>query len=95
MANVDIIVYITARENVFRPCKIGRALYGVRLISYNAVRAPYGARPGIADDVIYRSRPPPVRYVTTQEKFLKNRPVAGRLSNSPEHRGGTRRYTNR
>jgi len=47
MANFDIIVYIIARENVFHPCKIGRASYGVRLISYNAVRAPHGARPGI------------------------------------------------
>jgi len=40
MAILDIIVFINARENVFHPCKIGRALYGVRLISYNAVRAP-------------------------------------------------------
>jgi len=47
MANFDIIVYIIARENVFHPCKIGRALYGVRLISYNAVLAPYRAWPGI------------------------------------------------
>jgi len=38
MANFDIIVYIIARENVFHPCKIDRASYGVRLISYNAVR---------------------------------------------------------
>jgi len=36
-----------------------------------------------ADDIIYRCRPPPVQYVTTQEKFLKNRPMPGRLSNSP------------
>ena len=47
MANFDIILFIIARENVFHPCKIGRALYSVRLISYNAVRATYGARPGI------------------------------------------------
>ena len=47
MANFDIILYIIARENVFHPCKIGQASYGVRLISNNAVRAPYGARPGI------------------------------------------------
>jgi len=38
MANFDIIVYIIARENVFHPCKIYRASYGARLISYNAVR---------------------------------------------------------
>ena len=44
MANFDINVFIIAREKM---CKIGRALYGVRLISYNAVRATYGARPGI------------------------------------------------
>ena len=43
MAHFDIIVYIIARENVFHPCKIGRALYGVRLISY----VTDGARPGI------------------------------------------------
>jgi len=47
MTNFDVIVYIIARENVFHPCKIGRSLYGVRLIYYNAVRAPYGARQGI------------------------------------------------
>jgi len=76
MANFDIIVYIIARENVLHPCKIGRALYGVRLIFYNAVRAS-------ADDIIYRRRPPPVRYLTTQEKFLINRQVPGPLSNSP------------
>jgi len=60
MTIFDINVYIIARENLFHPCKIGRAPYGVRLISYNAVR-----------------------YVTTKEKILKNRPVPGRLSNSP------------
>ena len=72
---------------MFHPCKIGRALYGVRLISYNAVLTPSWHRlvPGLAsaDDIIYRRRPPPVRYVTTQKKFLKNRPMPGRLSNSP------------
>ena len=36
---------IIARENVFHPFKIGRVSYGVRLISYNAVSAPYGSRP--------------------------------------------------
>jgi len=33
-----------------------------------------------ADVIIYRRRPVPVQYLTTQEK---NRPVPGRLSNSP------------
>ena len=47
MVNFDIILFIIARENVFHPCKIDRALYGVRLISYNTVRATYDARPGI------------------------------------------------
>ena len=37
MANFDINVFISARDN---SCKIGRARYGVRLISYNAGRAP-------------------------------------------------------
>jgi len=36
-----------------------------------------------ADVFIYRRRTAPVRYVTTQEKILKNRPLPGRLSNSP------------
>jgi len=37
MANFDIDIFIIARDN---SCKIGRAPYGVRLISYNAGRAP-------------------------------------------------------
>ena len=73
MANFDIHIFIIAREN---SCKIDRAPYGVRLIFYNAGRAPY-------DVFICRRRPAPVRYVTTQKKILKNRPVPGRLSNSP------------
>jgi len=73
MANFDIHIFIIAREN---SCNIYRAPYGVRLISYNAGRAS-------ADVFIYRRRPAPVRYVTTQKKILKNRPVPGRLSNSP------------
>jgi len=80
MANFDVNVYIIARENSY---KIGRALYGVRLIFYNAGRAPYdivrcpvGHRPMFSyTDAGRRS----VRYVTTQEKILKNRPVPGRL----------------
>jgi len=70
VTNFDINVYIIAREN---SCKIDRAPYG---FSYNAGRAS-------ADVIVYRRRPAPVRYVTTQEKNLKNRPVLGRLSNSP------------
>jgi len=46
-ANFDIKVYTIAHENLFHPCKIGRAPYGVRLISYNAGQAPYNVRPGI------------------------------------------------
>jgi len=38
VANFDIHIFIIARKN---SCKIGRAPYGVRLISYNAGRAPY------------------------------------------------------
>ena len=38
MANFDIHIFIIAREN---SCKIDRAPYGFRLISYNAGRAPY------------------------------------------------------
>jgi len=73
MANFYVNVSIISREN---SCKIGRAPYGVRLIFYNAGRAP-------ADVFIYRRRTVPVRYVTTQKKIIKNRPVPGRLSNSP------------
>jgi len=36
-----------------------------------------------ADVIIYRRQPAPIRYVTTQEKNLKNRPVPGRLSDLP------------
>ena len=72
MAHFYVNLIIIAREN---SCKIGRAPYGVRLIFYNTGRAPY--------DIVYRRRTAPVRYVTTQEKVLKNRPVPGRLSNSP------------
>jgi len=73
MANFDIHIFIIARENSF---KIDRAPYGVRLNSYNAGRAS-------ADVFIYRRRSAPVRYVITQKKLLKNRPVPERLSNSP------------
>jgi len=47
MANVDINVYIIARENLFHPRKIGRASYGARLISNTAGLALYdiGHRP--------------------------------------------------
>ena len=38
MANFYVNVYIISREN---SCKIGRVPYGVRLIFYNAGRAPY------------------------------------------------------
>jgi len=44
MANFDIHIFIIAREN---SCKIDRAPYGVRLISYNAGRAPYDVVSGI------------------------------------------------
>jgi len=38
MANFDIHIFIIACEN---SCKIDRVPYGVKLISYNAGRAPY------------------------------------------------------
>ena len=71
IAKFYINVYIIARANICNPCT-----YGTRLIYYNAGRAS-------ADVIIYRRRPAPVRYVTTQEKILKKRPVPGQLSNSP------------
>jgi len=45
MAIFYINEYIIARENLFYTCKIGRAPYGVRLISYNAGRALYDMWP--------------------------------------------------
>jgi len=63
MAHFDINEFTIAPEN---SRKIGRARYGVRLIPYNAVRCYH-----------IRRRPAPVRYVSTQEKILKNRPVPG------------------
>ena len=77
MASFDINEFTIAPEN---SRKIGRASYGVWLRSYNAVRCPAGHRPMLYD---IRRRPAPVRYVTTQVKILKNRPVPGQLSNSP------------
>ena len=66
-----INVYIITRDFVlFNPCKIGQATYGARLNSYNADRAPYDAGRASADVIVYRRRSAPVRYVTTQEKFL-------------------------
>jgi len=56
---------------------------GHRTVSGWSLTTPYGARPGIGWCYHIRRRPAPVRYVTTQEKILKNRPVPGRLSNSP------------
>ena len=76
MATFDINEFTIAPEN---SRKIGRAPCGLRLISYNAVRCPAGHRPMSH----IRRRPAPVRYVTTQEKILKNRQVPRRLSNSP------------
>ena len=46
MANFDINEFTIAHEN---SRKIGRAPYGVRLISYNAVRCPAGHRPMLSD----------------------------------------------
>ena len=57
------------------------------MVSGWSITTPSGHRtvPGkaSAEDIIYRRRPPPVRYETTQEKSLKNRPVPERLSNLP------------
>jgi len=64
MANFNINVSIIAREN---SCKIGRATHGVRLISKRHRTVPGRAS---ADVFIYRRRPAPLRYVTTQEKIL-------------------------
>jgi len=75
MAIFNVNVFIIAREN---SCKIGLAQCGVRLIFYNAGRAPYDIVRCPADVFIYRRRTAPVRYVTTKEKILKNRPVPGR-----------------
>jgi len=41
MANFDINECIIEREHLFHPCKIDRAPYCVRLISYIAGRAMY------------------------------------------------------
>jgi len=48
-----------------------------------SLTTPYGVRPGIGQCYHIRRRPALVRYVTTHEKILENRPVPGRLSNSP------------
>jgi len=56
---------------------------GHRTVSGWSLTTPYGARPGIGRCYHIRRRPAPVRYVTTQEKILKNCLVPGRLLNSP------------
>jgi len=56
---------------------------GHRTVSGWSLTTPNGARPGIGRCYHIRRRPAPVRFVTTQEKILKNRPVPGRLLNSP------------
>jgi len=55
---------------------------GHRTVSGWSFTTPYGARPGIGRCYHIRRRPASVRYVTTQEKILKNRPVPRRLLNS-------------
>ena len=80
MANFYVNVYIFSRENrpgtVWCPTDLLQRRQGT--VRHRTVpgRAP-------ADVFIYRRWTVPVRYVTTQEKILKNRPVPGRLSNSP------------
>jgi len=75
-ANCDLNVFIISRENSY---KIGRALYGVWLIFLQRRRVTVrhctvlGRAP--ADVFIYRRQTAPVRYVTTQEKILQNRPA--------------------
>jgi len=82
MANFDKNVFIIA-------LKIRVKSYTVRCPIDLLQRRPGTVRNrmvpgrGSADVFIYRRRSAPVRYVTTQEKNLKNRPVPGRLSNSP------------
>jgi len=76
MASFDIYVFIIAREI---SCKIGRSPYGVRLISYNAGRAPYdilrcptGHRSMFSYTDDERR---PYDMWPCKRKFVKNRPV--------------------
>jgi len=88
MTNFDINVFITSSEKLFQLCKIGRAPNGYKLISYNADRELYNVARCLAGhrqmllytDAGWHTH---ARYVTTQEKIIKNRPVPGRLSKSP------------
>ena len=83
MANFDIFFYSSLHVKM---CFIRVKSAGHCTVSGWSLTTPSGQRtvPGRAstDDIIYRCRPAPVRYVTTLEKFLKNRPVPGQLSNS-------------
>ena len=84
MANFDINVFIIAREK-FVLNRPGTVRCPADLLQRRPGSVRHRTVPGrtSADVFIYRRRPAPVRYVTTQEKILKNRPAPGRLSNSP------------
>jgi len=72
MANFDINVFIIAREKLVlnRP---GTVRCPADLLQRRPGTIRHRTVPGLAsaDVFIYRRRPAPVHYVTTQEKFLK------------------------
>ena len=76
MANSDLNEYLIACLNLFHPCKIGRSLK----TPAESLTAPAWTSAYV---VIYRRRPAPVQYVTTQGINVENRPVHGRFSISP------------
>ena len=77
VVNLDINVYIIARKiNCFQSA-------GLSTGPGRSPTTPAGHRTTLADIIIYRRWPAPVRYVTTQLKILKYRPVPRRVSNSP------------
>jgi len=83
MAFFYINVFLIARENRVKSA-VHLTVSGWSLTMLAGRRTTsYGAWSGIGRCPIYIRRPAPVRYVTRQEKILKNRPVPGRLSNSP------------
>jgi len=75
MAHFYINVFINARD---KSCKVGRAPYGVHLISNNADRAPSGHWPMLS--YTDGDRRPNDMKGSTQVNILKYPPVPGRLS---------------
>ena len=85
IANIDIHVNVFAIAREIRVKSTGhRTVSGYYLTTPVRHRATsYGARPGFGRCKYNIQTPAGARTICDHEKILKNRPVPGRLSNSP------------